>query len=138
MGQRGVEFEIADLCQALASGPADADGGEAPLEVAAVTPEMLDDESLHEGQAGGIQSALLGQDLRHGAVPGLGPGMEGGDELGLTDQPRLERQQAEEQVARGVGRTRHDRRLPSPLSRSKKTGKVLHRIHLMVNDDDER
>src|SRR5262249_30736382 len=71
---------------------------ETPLGIAAMTAEMLDDESLQEGQAGGLQGALLGQDLGHGSVPGLGPGMEGGDELGLVDQAGLERQQAKEQV----------------------------------------
>jgi hypothetical protein len=35
--------------------------------------------------------------------------MEGGHELSLIDQARLERQQSEEQIARGVDRTRHDR-----------------------------
>jgi hypothetical protein len=96
MGQRRIEFRVADPRQALARGLADADGGEAPLGVAAMTPEMLDDESLHECQAGSLQGALLGQDLGHGSVPGLGPGVEGGHELGLVDQPGLEREQAEE------------------------------------------
>ena len=36
-----------------------------------------------------------------------GPGLEGGDELGLVDQPVLQRQQAEEQVARWIGVRRH-------------------------------
>src|SRR5262249_33289030 len=40
-----------------------------------------------------------------GQRPGLvaGPGLEGGDELALVDQAVLEREQAEEQVAVGVG-----------------------------------
>src|SRR5262245_41717088 len=99
MYERGVEFGVGDLRQAVASGSADGESGEALLGIAAVTPEMLDDQSLHQGQAGGIQGALLGQDLGHAAVPGLGPCMEGGYELSLIDQPRLERQQSEEQIA---------------------------------------
>src|SRR5262249_17971172 len=61
-------------------------------------------------------------------VAGLGPGMEGGHELGLVDQPRLERQQAEEEVARGVHRTRHDRQLPSRWSLANAPGEVPHRL----------
>jgi hypothetical protein len=96
MGERCVELAVADSGQALASGLADSDGGKASLGIAAMTPEMLDDESLHEGQAMGLQGALLGQDLSHGSLPGLGPGVEGGHELGLVDQPGLQRKQAEE------------------------------------------
>src|SRR5262249_49573381 len=81
-----------------------------------VAPEVLDDQSLHQGHAGGREGAVLGQDLGHGAVRCLGPSMEGGDELGLVDQPRLERQQAEEQVARRIDPTWHDRQLPYPVA----------------------
>jgi hypothetical protein len=96
MGQRGIELAVSDPGQALACGLADADGGEAPLGIAAMTPEMFDDESLQEGQAVGLHGVLLGQDLSHRSVPGLGPGVEGGHELGLVDQPGLQREQAEE------------------------------------------
>jgi hypothetical protein len=61
---------------------------------------MLNDQLLHQGLAGGIQGALLSQDQSHGAVAGLGPSMEGGHELSLIDQARLERQQSEEQISR--------------------------------------
>jgi hypothetical protein len=103
LSERGVDLRVTELSQALAGGRADAEGGQAPLGVAAVAPEVLEDQSLHQGQAVGRQGALLGQDRGHGSVSGLGPGMEGSHELSLVDQPGLERQQAEEEVARGVG-----------------------------------
>jgi len=92
MGERGVELGISDLREALAGGAADAESGQAPLRVVAVAPQVLDDQPLHQGHAGGREGALLGQDRGHGAVRGLSPGMEGGHELGLVDQARLERQ----------------------------------------------
>jgi hypothetical protein len=91
-----VSFRVADPRQALARGLANADGGEAPLAVAAMAADVLHDQSLQQSQAGGLQGALRGQDLGHGTVLGLGPGMEGGHELRPVDQPGLEREQAKE------------------------------------------
>jgi hypothetical protein len=45
MSQRGVEFGVTDLRQALARGPADAEGGEAALRGAAMAAEMLEETS---------------------------------------------------------------------------------------------
>ena len=54
--------------------------------------------------------------------------MKGGHELHLIDQAVLESEQAEEQVARGVDRTSHDRQFPSLLSLTKDAGKVRHML----------
>ena len=48
------------------------------------------------------------------------------------DQAVLKREQAEEQVARGVDRTGHDRQLPRLLSLTKKAGKVQHMLQRRV------
>ena len=111
MGERGVELAVANPRQARACGPAYAHSGETLLGVAGVAPELLDDETLDEGQAGGVQCAVFGQDLGHGSVPGLRPGMEGGEELRLIDQAGLQREQTEKEIARGIQRVRHDDRL---------------------------
>ena len=70
----------------------DRDGGEALLGVAAVLLEVL-------GGQGADQAALLGVEMAEGLEvvgqgTGLvaGPGVEGGHELGLVDQPDLEGQ----------------------------------------------
>ena len=67
--------------------------------------EVEVDQRLHRGALVGVQVAVGHEVIGHG--PGLvaGPGLEGGDELALLDQPDLQREQSEEQVARWVGGT---------------------------------
>jgi hypothetical protein len=56
------------------------------------------------------------------------PGVEGGHELGLVDQPSLKRQQSEEEVSRWVDMNGHDRQLPSLLSAANNPGDVPHMV----------
>ena len=51
----------------------------------------------------GVQVAAGDEVVGQGAGLVAGPGLEGGDELGLVDQAVLQREQAEEEVAVGVG-----------------------------------
>ena len=72
------------------------------LGVAAVLPEVPCDEGLDRGAVVGVEVAPGDEVV--GQRPGLvaGPGLEGGDELALVDQAVLQREQAEEEVARGI------------------------------------
>ena len=101
--ERRVDLRVADGGEAPPDRRPDPDGGEALLRVAAVLLEVLGGQRLD-------QPALLDVEMAEGLEvvvqgPGLvaGPGVEGGHELGLVDQADLEGQQAEEEVAVGVG-----------------------------------
>ena len=75
--------------------------------LAAVPLQVAGDEGLDGLAVAGVEVARGDQVL--GQRPGLvaRPGLEGGDELALVDQPVLEGEQAEEQVARRVGGRKH-------------------------------
>ena len=62
--------------------------------------EVLLGHRVEERAALGVDRAAVDEDLGQGPALGPRPGPEGGDELVLVDQSVLERQQAEEQVAR--------------------------------------
>jgi hypothetical protein len=101
--ERRVDLRVAEGGEAPPDRRPDSDGGQALLGVAAVLLEVLGGQRLD-------QAALLGVEMAEGLEvvvqgPGLvaGPGVEGGDELGLVDQADLEGQQAEEEVPVGVG-----------------------------------
>ena len=87
--------------EALAGGLAGGDGGQALLGVAAVLLEVQGDQGLDAGALRGVEVAAGDEVVGQG--PGLvaGPGLEGGDELGLVDQAVLQGEQAEEEVAVG-------------------------------------
>ena len=87
------------LSQALAGGAAGGDGGQTPLDVAAVLLDVACHQGLDGGAVVGIEVAASDQVVGQGAGLVEGPGLEGGDELDLVDQPVLQCKQAEQQVA---------------------------------------
>ena len=76
-----------------------AEGGQAPLGVAAVLLEVLADQGLEQGVGARRQGARSTQDLAQG--PGLvgDPGVEGGEQGVAVDEVDLQGEEAEEQVA---------------------------------------
>src|SRR5262249_50243310 len=86
-----------------AGGTAGGEGGEALLRAAVVPPEVALDHRLDGTSILGVEIAEGGELV--GQRPGLdsGPGLGGGDELGLVDQAVLQRGRAEEELALGVG-----------------------------------
>src|SRR5262249_22796782 len=65
----------------------------------------------------GVEVAACAQMV--GQRPGLveGPGLERSDELALVNQPVLQREQAEEEIARGIDGAEHGNQLPLEASR---------------------
>jgi hypothetical protein len=106
VGQGASDFGFGDASQALAGRSARRDRGEAPLQVA-----VLLEIASHQGRDGesivGIEVAAADEVVGQGAGLVERPGLEGGHELDLVDQPILEGEQSEEQVAVGV-RLRHE------------------------------
>src|SRR5262249_25721892 len=84
------------------------------------------DHRLDAGSLLGVEVTTADEVNRQRSALIARPRLKGGHELHLIDQAVLEREQAEEQVARGVDRTSHDRQLPSLLSLTKDAGKVRH------------
>ena len=104
MGDRGIERRITESTQAFPGRSAQADGRQALLRIAAVLHEMSRRQGLDRDAIGVVQVTASRQMV--GQRPGLvaSPGLEGGDELGLVDEPDLQRDQANEEVAvRGGG-----------------------------------
>ena len=104
MGDRGIERRITESTQAFPGRSAQADGRQALLRIAAVLREMSRRQGLDRDAIGVVQVTASRQMV--GQRPGLvaSPGLEGGDELGLVDEPDLQRDQAKEEVAvRGGG-----------------------------------
>ena len=99
--ERRVDVRVVRLRQALAGGPARRDRGQALLRVAAVPPEMLRTRSSTTARSSSsrIPAALkwLARDLDLSSVQAWNTA----DELALVDQPILESQQPEQEVARG-------------------------------------
>src|SRR5262249_44827524 len=59
------------------------------------------DERLDGQAVVGVDVAAGDEVIGQGPYPVAGPGLEGGDELDLVDQPVLERKQAEEEMVGG-------------------------------------
>ena len=57
--------------------------------------------------SGFIEDAAPEEDLGHRSILGRAPGLKGGNELSLIDQPPLECEQAEKEFAGCVGASRH-------------------------------
>ena len=74
------------------------EGGEALPRIATVDRQVLGHQCLEQGASRTRDGALLGQDLGHGPVLGLGPGVKGNQQGVLIDHPILKSQQTEEQV----------------------------------------
>ena len=128
LGERGLDVGIADSGQMLAGGTARVDGRQALFGIAAMLLEVARDQSLNRNSVIGIEIAAGHEMIGQRAALVAGPSLEGGDELTLVDQANLQREQAEEQVARGVEMRRHDGKLPSLLSLANHPGKVPHRL----------
>jgi hypothetical protein len=86
------------------------------------------DHRLDAGSLLGVEVTAADEVNRQRSALIAGPRLKGGHELHFIDQAVLEREQAEEQVARGVDRTSHDRQLPSLLSLTDDAGKVRHML----------
>ena len=78
--------------------------------------EVVRDESLNRNSVIGVEIAAGHEVIGQGTALVTDPSLEGGDELTLVNQVDLQREQAEEQVARGVEMRRHDDKLPSLLA----------------------
>jgi hypothetical protein len=92
---------VADGRERLAGGAAGADGGEAPLHVAAVLLEVAGDEGFDGRAVVGLEVAATDEVVGQGAGLVAGPGLEGGHELPLVDEADLEGEQSEEEVVLG-------------------------------------
>ena len=97
-----VELRVAEGGEPLAGGPAGRERGEALLGVAVLL-EVPRDEGLDGGAVVGVEVAAGDEVVGQGSRLVAGPGLEGGDELDLVDQAVLQGEQAEEQVAFGIG-----------------------------------
>ncbi len=90
---------------------------------------MQADHGLDDRPLVGLEIAPADQVFGQRAILLERPGLEGGDELGLVDHPVLEGDQAEQQVAVGVG---HGRAPGYALDRSDRPlpafGDRLHRL----------
>ena len=102
MAERRLDIRVAEPGQALARRLAGRHGGQALLDVAVLL-EVQGDQRLEAGAGVGVQ--VTPGDEVVGQAPGLvaRPGLEGGDELALVDQPVLKREQSEEEMAVGGG-----------------------------------
>ncbi len=72
----------------------------------------------------GVEVASSTRCSASGRPLSTGPGTKGGDELVLVDQAVLEREQSEQEVARWISRSGHDRELPIETSRADNTSEV--------------
>ena len=97
--QAGLQVGVGDPLEVAAGRPERAEGGQAPLGVAAVLIQVLADQRLEQVAAGLAQGDLLDEDPVQG--PGLveDPGADGGDQRLARDEVQLQGQDAEEQVA---------------------------------------
>ena len=132
VGQGGVDLRVAESGQLIAGGAADGDRRQTVLGVATMLLQVQRDHRLDAGSLLGVEVTMADEVNRQRSALIAGPRLKGGHELHLIDQAVLEREQAEEQVARGVDRTGHDRQLPRLLSLTKKAGKVQHMLQRRV------
>ncbi len=107
VGEGRVEDGVADGAETLLRRPAGVDSGQAPFRVAPVALEVMDEQGVEQVAPGRVEGALAEQDVADRAGPVPGPGVIGGDELGLIDHAVLECEQAEKEVTRGVGGVGH-------------------------------
>ena len=96
-----VDLGVGDGGEAPSDRRRDRDGGEALLRVAVVLLEVLGGQRLDQAALLGVERAEGLEVVGQGAGLVAGSVVEGGHELGLVDQPDLEGQQAEEEVAVG-------------------------------------
>jgi hypothetical protein len=120
MTQGALDVGVAELSQALSSRTADRDGRQTLLDVTVLRDvevrHSLDDGPLRTGQmTEGDEMFGKGADLVEG------PGLEGGHELGLVDQPVLQGEQSEQKVAVG-GDGGHGASLPGLRYSSRASG----------------
>ena len=101
LGDGGADVGIAELGEALTGGAAGGDGGETPFHVAAVLLDVASHQGIDGGSVVGIEVAATDEVVGEGAGLVERPGLEGGHELDLVDQPVLECEQSEQQVAVG-------------------------------------
>src|SRR4051812_32390994 len=99
--ERRADVRIAQVGQAVANRPAGGDGGEALLRVASVLPDVACYEGVDGGAVVVVEVAAADEVVGQGTALVPRPRLEGGHELDLVDQPVLQREQAEEQVAIG-------------------------------------
>src|SRR5262249_40052976 len=99
--QGAAEVRVADPGEALLGGATGGEGGQALLEVAAVLLEVEGGQGLEGGPLGVVEVTAADQEIGKQSILGAAPGLEGGDELALIDQPVLQGEQAEEQIALG-------------------------------------
>ena len=78
-------------------------GGQAALDRAALALDMLPDQAVDQGTLLDVEAATIGEQVGDGPGPVTTPDPEGGEELVLVNQAGLQREEAEEQVAVGIG-----------------------------------
>ena len=103
VAERRLDLRVAEPRQALARRLAGRNRGQALLHVAAVGFQVNLGQRLQQRPLGAGQVAAGFQVV--GQAPGLveRPGLEGGHELALVDEPVLKREQSEEEMAVGGG-----------------------------------
>ena len=97
----GLDVGVGEECEGLAGGSAGGDGGEALLRTPTVLLEVQDNHRLDHAALVGVQVAAVDEVVGKGARLVARPGLEGGDELALIDEPDLQGEQTEEEVASG-------------------------------------
>jgi hypothetical protein len=101
MGQGAAEVGVADPGQALAGRATRRDRGETPLHFASVLLDVAGHEGVDRQSVVGIEVAAVDEVVGQVADLVQGPGLEGGHELDLVDQPVLEGERAKQEVAVG-------------------------------------
>ena len=89
VGQGTADIGIVDAIQTLAGGTARRDRGQTSLHVAAVLLDVACHQGIHSGSIVGIKVAASDEVVGQGAGLVEGPGLEGGYELALVNQPVL-------------------------------------------------
>ena len=103
LGQRGLDFRIAQLLQTGHECWRCGDRGQTPLDIATMLLEMTPHQTFQHGAVLHRERTTVHEELGQpaGLVPG--PTLKGIQQVGLVDQTDLKRQDAEEQVRVQVG-----------------------------------
>jgi hypothetical protein len=102
-----------------------------------VAGEVGGGEALQQRPVRRVEMARRDEVVRQGAALVAGPGVKGGDQVRLVDQAVLEREQADEEIARGISGGRHGDRPPSEESRNQDSGEALYPIEGQRNGASE-
>ena len=121
VGHGCLEVRVGNPIKALARGGVGRYGCEALIQIAAVLPQMQGDHRLDPGPLLGVEVAQRDEMLAQGAGLVARPGLDGGNEPRLVDQPVLQRQESEEEITVGISH------VPDPAQSRERIGALSHR-----------